>query len=140
MAGNASRDTRGSYCGRAVHSVSALTAEDWRKIEAHRRRERPTPWQALADIFRVSQSDLKSHFDACLLNVANDHSAPVPPAEVPEEEIPGTWNERRTRLLTTMWSDLHLTAREIAQALNVSERAVSSKVIRLGLQRKPVAA
>lgn len=140
MAGTANRDGRGSYCGRAVHAVSALSSEDWRQIEAHRRRERPTPWQALADIYRVPQADLKAHFDACLLNVANDHSAPVPPSEVPEEETPGTWNDRRTRLLKTMWCDLDLTAREIAAALHITERAVTSKIKRMGLIRRSLAA
>lgn len=140
MTTNASKDIRGNYCGRAVHAVSALSSEDWRQIEAHRCRERPTPWRALSDMYRVPQVDLKAHFDACLINVANDHSAPVPPSEMPEEEAPGTWNERRTRLLKTMWCDLHLTAREIAMSLNLTERAVSSKVVRMGLKRRKLAA
>lgn len=130
MGGTASKDQSGRWCGRAARGVSTLSAEDWRQVEAHRSKERPTPWQALSERYGVPVADLRAHFEAAMLP-----AAPVVvalPVLVAEES---TWTARRTRLLRRMWCDLDLQAGEIAAALMVTERAVSAKVQRMGLQR-----
>lgn len=66
----------GNYCGRAARGVSSLGHEEMRQIEAHRSKDRPTPWAHLADRYGVNEIDLRQMYQP-----ANDHDAPAQACE-----------------------------------------------------------
>lgn len=48
----------------ATSKRGGLTGEEIREIEAHRCRDRPTPWQALAVRYGRCEADIKALFEA----------------------------------------------------------------------------
>lgn len=114
-------DSRGRFCGRAVHGVSNLSHEDMRQIEAHRAKERPTPWAHLAMRYRVNEIDLRR-----LCDPLNDNRPePVKPAPVREALTPA-------QMLPPLW-EAGLPVDQISNILKIDARSVSRLRERLGL-------
>jgi hypothetical protein len=62
-----------------------LTNEEIRQIEAHRARERPTPWQALAKRYAVSEITLRQLFDGL------ESISPSPMADPNDQKLKDMW-------------------------------------------------
>lgn len=124
----------GNYCGRAVHGVSNLGAEEMRQIEAHRSKERPTPWAHLALRYNVNEVDLRRLFEP-----KNDNTAP-PPHPVPvARPAPCSAREDAMRLRDMTFKALFEagTPREdIMAALKISASTVDKMRLRLNLPRR----
>lgn len=118
-------DSRGRFCGRAVHGVSNLSHEDMRQIEAHRAKERPTPWAHLARRYAVNEIDLRQLFEG-----ANDNALPV---ATPPQDVAAA-NERDERF-RALW--LSETAKsEIAYLLGMGFHSIDRTRRRLGLPKR----
>lgn len=119
MRGTANASTGGNYCGRAARGVSNLGHEQMRQIEAHRAKDRPTPWPHLAARYGVNEIDLRRMFEP-----ANDDAAQrvesSPAAPSLADMLPGLWN-----------AGLSLT--EISNILKIDERSIQRMRERLGL-------
>lgn len=126
MRGTASFDARGSYCGRPARGISNLSPADLRQIEAHRAKERPTPWAHLAARFGVNEIDLRQ-----LLDAPNDN-APVPEGRTVPAKVPVRTMLRAETDLPSLWRT-SLTVAQIAEVLNIEERSVRRLRDRLGL-------
>ena len=123
--------TEGNYCGRAVHGVSNLGREEMREIEAHRGKERPTPWPHLALRYNVNEVDLRRLFEP-----KNDN-APTPPQEV----LPSPTRDDAMRLrdltFVALWQ-AETPRIDIMAALGISASTLDNTRLRLGLpSRKP---
>jgi len=95
MKGTANTSAEGSYCGRAVYGVSNLSIEDMHQIEAHRAKERPTPWAHLARRYAVNEIDLRQLFHP--KSDATPRPSPKPP-------VASTLSEREARF-RTLWTE-----------------------------------
>lgn len=102
-----------------------LTMVEIREIEAHRCRERPTPWQALSARYGRPVAEIQALM------------APAPQPEPVRQPAPTTpvWDGRRIKRLKTLFIDLDLPASEVAVALGCSREAVIGKARRLGLNK-----
>lgn len=120
MRGTANTSTGGRFCGRAVHGISNLSAEDMRQIEAHRHRDRPTPWPHLAVRFGVNEIDLRRLFEPKNDNVAEPMPTPRPEAGTPAAMLPALWNAG-------------VSLAQISLVLKMDERSVARMRERLGL-------
>lgn len=119
----------GSYCGRAVNGVSNIGPEEMRQIEAHRARDRPTPWAHLAARYSVNEIDLRNLFS----RPANDDARPAKPAKVtakPRAEITA-----RDARFTTLWNSGQPKT-EIAVAMGIHLTTVDKMRDRLGLVKR----
>lgn len=125
MTGTASKDSRGNYCGRAVHGVSNLSGEDLRQIEALRARERPVPWCHLARQYNVCEADLRQYFEGATV------SSP-PPA-------PKVHVKSRGERLTEYWLG-GMSYDDMSERLGMNRSAISDMRKRLGLRGRSVAA
>lgn len=129
MRGTANTSSEGRFCGRAVHGVSNLGSEQMREIEAHRSKDRPTPWPHLAARYGVNEIDLRRLFDP-----ANDDAPARPTAVAPlskEEQA-----ARRDERFRAMWI-ADVPAEQIMAALTMSHQTVHNFRARLGLQKRP---
>lgn len=112
----------GLYCGRAIKGVSNLCLEDMRQIEAHRAKDRPTPWAHLAARYGVNEIDLRTMFSA------NDNlRQPAPP-----EDEPRLTADQRDARFTAMWTEGRPKS-EIMASLHIKERSIERFRVRLEL-------
>jgi hypothetical protein len=118
MKGTANASTAGRFCGRAVHGVSGLSREDLHQIEAHRAKDRPTPWAHLAARFAVNELDLRQLFEA-----KNDNQ--LAPAEPPPPPTLAS-------MLRPMW-EAGVSVKQISIVLKIDERSVCRMRERIGL-------
>lgn len=118
-------DSRGRFCGRAVHGVSNLSAEDFRQIEAHRAKERPTPWAHLAMRYGVNEIDLRR-----LVEGSNDNEPAARP--VPIQASPLSQREQRFK---TMWL-AGVPKSEIMLSLCISHGTADRMRVILGLPKR----
>ena len=116
--------TAGDYCGRAVHGVSSLGYHELREIEAHRAKDRPTPWPHLAARYGVNETDLRALFER-----ANDGAPKAPPPPSPRQ--PASRDDR----FRAMW-EAGVPNLEIMTALRLSAQTVSNIRDRLGLKKR----
>lgn len=67
----------GRFAGCASRGVSVLTMAEMHEIEAHRAKDRPTPWAHLAARYGVNELDLRALFDRSIERPATPKPAPV---------------------------------------------------------------
>lgn len=125
MKGTANTSAGGQWCGRAVHGVSSLCGEDMRQIEAHRAKERPTPWAHLALRYGVNEIDLRRLFEP-----GNDNLLPRPAPD--QKQATRTERERRFR---TMWAE-GMPKSEISNLLGMSFPSIDKMRLKLGLSKR----
>lgn len=131
MRGTANTSAGGNYCGRAVHGVSSLSLEDMRQIEAHRAKDRPTPWAHLALRYNVNEIDLRTMF----VSAANDDQpAPVAvvPLAPPRKPKPRCLSEEREALFRVLWTSDQPKS-EIQHRMALSQSQVDRLRAKLGL-------
>lgn len=109
-------------------AISNLSAEDMRQIEAHRAKDRPTPWAHLAAWYSVNEVGLRNLFE----KPANDDAAakPEPPAITKEERRAA--RDARFRL---MWEQ-DIPRIEMMAALGISAATIDVDRRRLNLPRR----
>lgn len=88
----------------ATSRRGGLTMTEMREIEAHRSRDRPTPWQALANRYGRSVEEVKAVLHP---PVAKDEPEPVS----------STWGEEDLYRLAVMINDLKFSPEQIAAAM-----------------------
>jgi hypothetical protein len=124
----------GNYCGRAVHGVSNLGREEMREIEAHRSKERPTPWAHLALRYNVNVVDLRRLFEQ-----KNDNApAAAVASPVARDDTPTAREDAmRVRDLTfrALWA-AETPRDDIMAALGISASTVDKMRLRLRLPRR----
>jgi hypothetical protein len=130
MRGTVNTSTEGRFCGRAVHGVSNLGSEQMREIEAHRAKDRPTPWAHLALWYGVNEIDLRGLFEASNTDVREPraHAGPLT-----REELLA----RRDQRFIALWN-ADVPASEIMGSLGVSFYTVQKMRERLGLSKRAV--
>ena len=122
-----SASAEANFCGRAAHGVSGLGSEEMRQIEAHRSKERPTPWAHLAARYRVNEIDLRRLFEP-----ANDDVV------MPKAVAPQTHEDRltvRDKRFVAMWKE-NAPRSEIMLALGISASTVDHLRARLRLPKR----
>lgn len=114
----------------ATSPRGGLTHDQKREIEAHRAKERPTPWQALSARYGKPVEDIRAVL-----------SAPLPVVASADPVRPGaeTWTVRDERRLRVMFIDLDLPASTVAEAMGRSREAIIGKASRMGLKKRGVA-
>ena len=129
MRGTSNSDTSGRFIGRAVTGVSKLTLEDLGQIEAHRAKDRPTPWPHLAVRYGVNEIDLRQMFE-----VKDERPAPLP-VPAPRTAPPRAAVTARDASFTTLWN-AGTPKTDIALALGVHLLTVDKMRDRLGLAKR----
>lgn len=114
----------------ATSRRGGLTHDQIREIEAHRAKERPTPWQALSARYGKPVEDIRAVLAA--------PCAAVVPAE-PTKPGAETWTVRDERRLRVMFIDLDLPATLVADAMGRSRESIIGKASRMGLKKRGVA-
>lgn len=134
MRGTANTSDGGRFCGRAVHGVSNLSGEDRRQIEAHRAKDRPTPWAHLALRYGVNEIDLRKIFEPA----AND-DAPLPVAVVapPAPARPRNLTAERETLFRELWGS-GIPKYEIAARMTLSAQQIDRLRVKLALPVRQV--
>lgn len=114
----------------ATSRRGGLTQEQIREIEAHRARERPTPWQALSARYGKPVEDIRALMEA-----------PRPSGVVAKAQPAGLdlWSESDERRLRVMFIDLDLPATAVADALGRTRESIVAKARALGLKKRGVA-
>lgn len=115
-----------------------LTEVEIREIEAHRLKDRPTPWNALARRYGRCEADLRAVFDPPVaLPVA------IPPKIVPPQAAAPVVRNKTGRKVT-FWSDARVallvqhyiygdaTAAQMATILGTTRGAITSKASAFG--------
>lgn len=119
-------DGRGAYCGRAANGVSALSMEDLRQVEAHRSKERPTPWSHLARRFGCNEVDLRMMYEGKI--------EPAKPATTIRQPVEAITLKERLRMMWTRGDAV----RNICEDLGLSERRFRTMQRDMGLPpRRP---
>lgn len=90
-------DAAGSY---ATSRRGGLTLEEIRQIEAHRAKDRPTPWQALSAMFGRTVEDLKAMFGEIAAIPLPEIGPAQPPAPI---EPDFAWDARALRLSSELF-------------------------------------
>lgn len=98
-----------------------LDREQVREIEAHRAKERPTPWSALAKRYGRCEADIRALFDP---KPENDN-APAP--------APAMTRESRDDAFTRMW-EAGMPLQHICTALSITFEFGKQCRLRLGLE------
>lgn len=106
----------------ATSRRGGLTGEQIREIKAARAKPRPTPWQALARQYGVSELDIRGIFDP-----------PKAPAVVVAPTPPG-WCRKR-RIVAELWAE-NIPIRVIADRLGVSESYVKQLAAEMDLPKR----
>lgn len=133
MKGTANTSSGGRFCGRAVHGISNLSREDLHQIEAHRCRERPTPWAHLAVRYSVNEIDLRNFFQP-----KSDNASPMiePAAQVMTKargpQIGSGACPTRDKRFVAMWGE-GATFASIRDMLGMSRSGAYQARVRLGL-------
>lgn len=130
MSRTANTSAEGTYCGRAVHGVSNLSFEDLRQIEAHRAKDRPTPWAHLARRYSVNELDLRAMFVG-----TNGNSEPViamAPQLAPRTRSIEGEREARFRALWTSGAPKS----EIAYLMAMTSAQMDRLRVRMGLEKR----
>lgn len=109
----------------ATSRRGGLTMVEIREIEAHRNRDRPTPWQALASRYGRPVEDIQAV-------IFTPRPAPEPEPEPVQEFV---WDECAVRRLWVMFIDLDLSAAQVAASLGCTREAIIGKANRLGLKK-----
>lgn len=130
MSKTTNNDSRGQYCGRAVQGVSNLCAEDLRQIEAHRAKERPTPWAHLARRDGVNELDLRAMFCG-----VNDRAEPVMANPPPLSLTPRTTVSEREARFRTLWNE-GAPKSEISYLLGMTSPQMDRIRVKLGLEKR----
>lgn len=100
-----------------------LTAPEIREIEAHRAKERPTPWSALAKRYGRCETDLRAAF--------------AQPEPEPEQDArSGVWSPEDVTLLRLLFIDKGKTVGEIVKIIDRDESSIKSKLRNMGLARR----
>lgn len=130
MRGTANTSSEGSYCGRAVRGVSNLSHEDFCQIEAHRAKDRPTPWAHLAARYGVNEIDLRRLLDP-RKDDGDDRPAPLPVARNRRAD-----REARFR---SLWTN-GVPKSEIISIMGISSTTLDTLRLKLGLPKRAVGA
>jgi len=130
-----SSSAEANFCGRAVHGVSSLTAEDMRQIEAHRAKERPTPWAHLALRFGVNEIDLRNLFAPPANDDKPSAPKPDPVAKAVTPVAPPLPMTARDARFTAMWNAGEPKT-DIAVAFGIHIYTVDKMRDRLGLEKR----
>lgn len=88
----------------ATSRRGGLTMSEMREIEAHRSRDRPTPWQALAARYGRSVQEIKAVVHP-----------PMPEHE--PEAVSATWGEEDLFRLSVMLNELKFSPEQVAAAM-----------------------
>lgn len=120
----------------ATSRRGGLTPDEIHQIEAHRNRERPTPWQALAARFGRPVADIQAVITSPRPSghIRTDDDAPPPPPANTRVSDRITKHEERVK---TLWDD-GVGVNAICSALGISPTTLN--VIRKRLKLKPRAA
>lgn len=130
--GNGTCPTAGRFCGRAVTGISKLSREDIHQIEAHRTRERPTPWAHLAKRYGVNEIDLRQIFEGpCETRLP---PAPTPVVLNSAAARQAVLCERDARFRGLWLSGMPKT--EISEIMAITFRQMDRMRIRLGLAKR----
>lgn len=109
-----------------------LTRDQIREIEAHRAKDRPTPWQALSARYGYTVPDLKAAIDKTPIYVSSVEPEPGEPS-------PAIWSEEDERRLRVMFIDLDLPATAVASALGRTRESIIGKARTMGLKKRRAA-
>lgn len=109
-------------------TISNLSAEDMRQIEAHRAKDRPTPWAHLASWYSANEVDLRNLFE----KPANDDAAAKPEAGELSREERRAARDAQFRL---MWEQ-DIPRIEMMAALGISAATIDVDRRRLNLPRR----
>lgn len=116
-----------------------LSPAEIREIEAHRSKERPTPWQALASMYGRTVADIQALFQP----TANDNASPaVAETSAPEPKAPrlrgdALWTKHNLQLLR-LATEAGYTSDKIAAMVGCSLGAVRAKRVALGISKGAV--
>ncbi len=115
-----------------------LSPAEIREIEAHRSKERPTPWQALAAMYGRSVADIQGLFHGG----ANDNAPQVKEEPAPEPKAPrlrgdALWTRHNLQLLR-LATEAGYGSDKIAGMVGCSPGAVRAKRIALGISKGAV--
>lgn len=114
----------------ATSRRGGLTRDQIREIEAHRAKDRPTPWQALSNRYGRTVSDLQA---------AVDKTPIYAPALIePVDIAPAQWSEEDERRLRVMFIDLDLPATAVAAALGRTRESIIGKARTMGLKKRVI--
>ena len=117
----------------ATSRRGGLTHAELREIEAHRAKERPTPWQALANRYGRPVAEIQS-LHADWIDKARPAVREVEVIRLPNATTDaGTfWNEKRVEKLL-MLRNLGIAATDIASVLDTTRAEVLTQLKRMGL-------
>lgn len=111
----------------ATSRRGGLTSAEIREIEAHRSKERPTPWSALAKRYGRCEADLRSAMSMSASIIEADAIAPEPRGE---------WSADEITLLQLLFIDMKKPMGEIVRILDRDECNIKWKLRSLGLVRR----
>jgi hypothetical protein len=120
----------------ATSRRGGLTADEVHEIQAHRHRDRPTPWQALAARYGRPVATIQAVFYAPRPtgHVRTDDDAPPPPPHnIPIAER----TPQHDDLVRALWQG-GIGVREICNTLNISQTTLTLIRKRLGLKARAV--
>ena len=124
MKATSNTSNEGAYCGRAVRGLSNLSHEDLQQIEAHRAKDRPTPWAHLAARYGVNEIDLRGLF----------HPGEKPPAPPRQAPVRRSRSEREQRFIA-LWTG-GTPKHEIAYQTGMSNGTIDRMRLDLGLPKR----
>lgn len=104
----------------ATSRRGGLTAEEIREIEAHRAKDRPTPWAALARRYGRCEADIRALY-----------AEPEPPAPVDNARVNFPWEDHHVAYLLARYNIDGPDA--VASVLGCTPTAATGKAHRLGI-------
>lgn len=116
-----------------------LTFEQAQEIGAHRNRDRPTPWQALAVRYGVSVIDVRRAAGDLVEVREATITPPAKPEPANDAEVEmkrGRWSEDDHALMLKLYLLDRLPVIDIARRLGRTSYAVTQRIHALGLSRK----
>lgn len=130
MAAGVSRGMSPSVGAFATARRGGLSYEEMRQIEAHRAKDRPTPWQALAAMYGRPVDALKALFEP----KEPQAPAPAPPPGPQDASSKFEWTERTDKLLRVAYGEFGSSAADVAKMIGCTKAAVIGRAYRLGIK------
>lgn len=112
----------------ATSRRGGLTGEEMRQIEAHRNRERPTPWQALSTMYGRPVDEIRALFEL----PEKVTEAQPEPAQI---RTGFDWTERADKLLRVAYGEFGSSLSDVAQMIGCTKAQARERAACLGVQQ-----
>lgn len=123
------RSTAGLF---ATARRGGLTNAEIFEIEAHRKRERPTPWQALAQRYGLSEIDLRAAFEPRTSPAPEPEPEPVPERDPKRLGKKAFYDEPLHITLYQLAAEKVISRHEAARRIGCDVKAVGRGIVRHG--------